>query len=233
VEFCTQQCLNLTGCTGFTYEGHWPSECRECSPACWFRGNPPSALEDDKYKLDWCEDDDDDSHQYDDDFPRNIRCGPEDGLYVNAHIPVPTPAHTPTMYSCNSATGQCKTDPEGSLSPGECIATCKSSPPTPVPTPTPTPVPTPAPTPTMYSCDSTTGQCKLDPEGSLSPGDCIVSCKCVVPHNCGQLNNTAACGAVLTHCNVCDMCCSPWITQQAAGFVNGDEGSILVSGKQV
>jgi hypothetical protein len=34
------------------------------------------------------------------------------------------------MYSCNSATGQCKLDPTGSLLPGECIATCKSPTPT-------------------------------------------------------------------------------------------------------
>jgi hypothetical protein len=69
--------------------------------------------------------------------------------------------------------------------------------PTPVPpTPTPTPVqptparpadilpavPTPVPTPAMYSCNATAGQCVLDPdpEGSLSPGECIASCKCVV-----------------------------------------------------
>jgi hypothetical protein len=53
--------------------------------------------------------------------------------------PVPTPAPTPVMYSCNATTGQCSPDPTGSLSPGECIATCKSPPPTPVPTPTEAP----------------------------------------------------------------------------------------------
>jgi hypothetical protein len=120
------------------------------------------------------------------------------------------------MYSCDTTAGQCKLDPEGSLSPGECIATCKSPPPTPVPTPNPTPVPTPAPTPIMYSCNTTAGQCVVDPEGSLSLGKCNATCECVVPHNCGQLNNTAACGAVITGCNVCDMCCKPYITVQAS-----------------
>jgi hypothetical protein len=68
----------------------------------------------------------------------------------------------------------------------------------------------------MYSCNATIGQCVLDPEGSLSPGECIAGCKCVVPHNCGQLNNTAACGTIITGCNVCDMCCKPYITEQAS-----------------
>jgi hypothetical protein len=113
----------------------------------------------------------------------------------------PTPPPTPVMYSCNSTVGKCQLDPTGSLSPGDCIATC-------------TVVPTPAPV--MYSCNSTTGQCNFDPRGSLSPGECIAACKCIVPNNCGQLNNTAHCGAVLTGCNVCDSCCSPWITEQAA-----------------
>jgi hypothetical protein len=53
----------------------------------------------------------------------------------------------------------------------------------------------------------------LDPAGSLSPGECIAACKCVTPHNCGQLNNTASCGAIVTGCNVCDKCCQPWIDQ--------------------
>jgi hypothetical protein len=36
-----------------------------------------------------------------------------------------TPAPTPIMYSCNTASGSCVADPHGSLSPGQCIATCK------------------------------------------------------------------------------------------------------------
>jgi hypothetical protein len=28
-----------------------------------------------------------------------------------------------------------------------------------------------------------------------------------VPHNCGQLNGTVACNAVITGCNVCGTCC--------------------------
>jgi hypothetical protein len=37
----------------------------------------------------------------------------------------PTPAPMPIMYSCNTSSGSCAADPRGSLSPGECIATCK------------------------------------------------------------------------------------------------------------
>ena len=37
--------------------------------------------------------------------------------------------------------------------------------------------------------------------GALAPGECIASCKCVTPHNCGQLNGTASCGDVLDGCN--------------------------------
>ena len=65
----------------------------------------------------------------------------------------------------------------------------------------------PPPTPNMCSCNSATGQCNLNPQGSLSPGECISTCKCVTPHNWGQLNGTAACGKILSGCNVCDACC--------------------------
>jgi hypothetical protein len=68
----------------------------------------------------------------------------------------------------------------------------------------------------MYSCNATVGQCVLDPKGSLSPGDCIASCKCATPYNCGQLNGTVACGKVITTCSVCGVCCKPWITVQAS-----------------
>ena len=54
----------------------------------------------------------------------------------------------------------------------------------------------------MYSCNATTGQCALDPRGTQAPGECIATCKCITPNNCGQLNGTAACGRVLTGCNV-------------------------------
>jgi hypothetical protein len=76
---------------------------------------------------------------------------------------VPTPAPAPVMYSCNATVGQCKLDPKGSQSPGECIATCTS------------------PTPVMYSCNATVGQCAQDPKGSQSPGECIATCKLPVP----------------------------------------------------
>jgi hypothetical protein len=36
------------------------------------------------------------------------------------------------------------------------------------------------------------------------------------PHNCGQRNNSVACGAAIKGCNVCDACCKPWITVQAS-----------------
>jgi hypothetical protein len=68
----------------------------------------------------------------------------------------------------------------------------------------------------MYSCNTTAGQCAPDPEGSLSPGECIATCKCVVPHNCGQLNGTTLCNTTISGCNVCDQCCKPWITVQAS-----------------
>jgi hypothetical protein len=96
--------------------------------------------------------------------------------------------------------------------------------------------PTPAPTPTMFSCDQTTGRCVPDPHGTQAPGDCISTCQCVTSHNCGQLNGTASCGAVLAGCNVCDMCCKPWITVQAscdgcfaAPVPNGCGGKSLLS----
>jgi hypothetical protein len=80
----------------------------------------------------------------------------------------------------------------------------------------PVSTPPPAPTPAMYSCNSTVGRCVADPRGSMSPAQCIDNCKCITPHNCGQLNGTVRCGEVVTKCSVCDMCCKPWLTQQAS-----------------
>ena len=66
-----------------------------------------------------------------------------------------------------------------------------------------TPAPTPPPSPlVMYSCNAATGQCAEDPKGTQSPGECISTCKCVTPHNCGQLNGTVACNKVITGCNL-------------------------------
>ena len=79
-----------------------------------------------------------------------------------------------------------------------------------------TTAPTPPPTPVMFSCNATTGQCAADPHGSQAPGDCIATCTCTAPNNCGQLNGTAACGTVLAGCNVCDRCCQPWIDDQTS-----------------
>jgi hypothetical protein len=76
--------------------------------------------------------------------------------------------------------------------------------------------PTPPPTPVMYSCNATVGQCVLDPEGSLSPGECIATCTCVTPHNCGQLNGTSWCNTQVTKCNVCDRCCQAYFKVQAS-----------------
>ena len=85
------------------------------------------------------------------------------------------------------------------------------------PTPPPTLMPTPVPSPlVMYSCNAATGQCAKDPRGTQSPGECINTCKCVTPHNCGQLNGTVGCKKDITGCNVCDACCKPWITVQAS-----------------
>jgi hypothetical protein len=94
---------------------------------------------------------------------------------------------------------------------GDCAPT--PAPPTPpVPTPPPTAPPTPPPTapptpaPQKYSCN-TGGQCYLDSKGTQTAGECTDSCKCIEPHNCGQLNGTTVCGKVVTTCNVCDTCC--------------------------
>jgi hypothetical protein len=58
----------------------------------------------------------------------------------------------------------------------------------------------------------------LDPRGTQAPGECIATCKGIVPHNCGQLNGTVACGTVIINgCNVCDRCCRPWLTEQGSG----------------
>ena len=43
---------------------------------------------------------------------------------------------------------------------------------------------------------------------------CLDSCRCVV-HNCGQLNGTVQCGAVLAGCNVCDSCCQTYFHQHS------------------
>jgi hypothetical protein len=68
----------------------------------------------------------------------------------------------------------------------------------------------------MYSCNATTGQCAEDPSGSLPPGPCIAACKCIMPHNCGQLNGTMACGKPVGGCNVCGTCCQPFLTKQSS-----------------
>jgi hypothetical protein len=70
--------------------------------------------------------------------------------------------------------------------------------------------------PVCYTCDSTTGKCAEGPHSSLLPADCINSCKCVLPHNCGQLNHTVACNKDITGCSVCDACCKPWISVQSS-----------------
>ena len=63
------------------------------------------------------------------------------------------------------------------------------------------------PPPTCWSCDSSTGKCAPNRAGSQAPGDCYSKCKCITPHNCGQLNGTVACRQYLAGCNVCDACC--------------------------
>jgi hypothetical protein len=61
-----------------------------------------------------------------------------------------------------------------------------------------------------YSCNTTAGKCVEDPSGTQTAQSCIGSCKCVAPHNCGYLNGTVQCGAVLAGCNVCDSCCQTY-----------------------
>jgi hypothetical protein len=68
----------------------------------------------------------------------------------------------------------------------------------------------------MFSCNAASGQCVQDPAGSQSSGECIAACKCVIPHNCGMHNNTISCNAPITGCNVCDVCCKPYLTVQAS-----------------
>ena len=72
------------------------------------------------------------------------------------------------------------------------------------------------PPPTCYSCDSSVGKCAADRAGSQTPGSCIATCKCITPHNCGQLNGTTLCNTAISGCNVCDKCCQTFITVQAS-----------------
>ena len=72
------------------------------------------------------------------------------------------------------------------------------------------------PPPTCYSCDSSVWKCTPNRAGSQALSDCYDKCQCVTPHNCGQLNGTVACGAAITGCSVCGMCCKPYITEQAS-----------------
>jgi hypothetical protein len=116
----------------------------------------------------------------------------------------PTPAPpTPVMFSCNSATGRCAADPQGTLAPGECIATCKIVP------------PTPPPTPVMYSCNSATGRCAADPQGTQAPGECIATCKIVPPTPApAPPPSSHECDPAKT-CNVCAACCHSFIPDGA------------------
>ena len=66
----------------------------------------------------------------------------------------------------------------------------------------------------MFRCDNSTGNCILDPAGTLTAAQCAGGCKCIVPHNCGQLNGTVVCGKNITTCNVCDTCCEFYILPQ-------------------
>ena len=68
----------------------------------------------------------------------------------------------------------------------------------------------------MYSCDTSSGNCKVDPQGTQTAQACIASCTCVTPHNCGQISGTVACESVLQKCNVCDACCRSYLTTQAS-----------------
>jgi hypothetical protein len=68
--------------------------------------------------------------------------------------------------------------------------------------------------PVCFSCNTLTAQCSPDPDSSLLPGDCAARCKCIVPHNCGQLNNTEACNKPVTSCNVCPRCCQVFVATQ-------------------
>jgi N-acetylneuraminic acid mutarotase len=69
--------------------------------------------------------------------------------------------------------------------------------------------------PAGYSCNTTSGRCELAPNGTEAAQDCIATCECVAPHNCGYLNGTMQCGAVLAGCNVCDSCCQTYFHQHS------------------
>jgi hypothetical protein len=69
--------------------------------------------------------------------------------------------------------------------------------------------------PTPYTCNPTSGKCVMVSNGTQTAAECIASCKCVAPHNCGQLNGTVQCGAVLAGCNVCDSCCQTYFHQHS------------------
>ena len=102
--------------------------------------------------------------------------------------PAPTPAPTPPpKYACDQQTGQCQAAKTGT-SAEQCVNTCKAH-------------------PTTYKCDTATGQCLPSAQSTQNASQCTDSCKCEVPHNCGQLNGTYACGVKIDGCNVCDACC--------------------------
>ena len=82
----------------------------------------------------------------------------------------------------------------------------------------PTPAPTPQPAASMFRCNSTSGTlahgtCVPDPLSTQTLDECYSSCKCVVPHNCGQLNGTVVCGVLQTSPNVCANCINAAFTQ--------------------
>jgi hypothetical protein len=70
----------------------------------------------------------------------------------------------------------------------------------------------------MYRCNSTSGTpahgtCVADAKGTQTAGECLAGCRCAAPHNCGQLNGTVQCGALLPGCNVCAACCVAGLAQ--------------------
>ena len=70
----------------------------------------------------------------------------------------------------------------------------------------------------MYSCNNASGTtahgtCVPDPHGTQTLDECYGSCKCIVPHNCDQLNGTVQCGVLQTGPNVCSNCTNAAFTK--------------------
>jgi hypothetical protein len=122
--------------------------------------------------------------------------------------PVPTPP-IPQMFSCDSVSHKCSSDPTGSYSSKKaCETACK---PHPQPSPKPTP-PGPSPPPQKYACNSQTLKCETDAKGQFpSKASCEKECPpptppppppAPTPPGCKDNSDCSSC----THASGCGWC---------------------------